>query len=64
MTQDERGISLCDKYHANIITDVYMPHLLVTQLDRLAKAQYVSIEYGSIRYNYDWSFRIKPLAIV
>jgi len=64
MTQDEHGISLCDKYHANIITDVYMPDLLVTRLDRLAKAQYVSIEYGSIRYDYDWSFRIKPLAIV
>lgn len=64
MTQDERGISLCDKYHANIITDVYMPDLLVTRLDRLAKAQYVSIKYGSIRYDSDWSFRIKPLAIV
>ncbi|DBB06223.1 TPA: hypothetical protein ACH3X3_009768 [Trebouxia sp. C0006] len=64
MTRDERGISLCDKYHANIITDVNLPDLLMTRLDRLAKAQYVSIEYGSIRYDYDWSFCIKPPAIV
>lgn len=64
MTQDECGISLCSKYHANILTDVNMPELLMTRLDRLAQAQYVSIEYRSIRCDYDWSFRIMPLAMV
>ena len=62
MTQDGCGISLCSKYHANILTDVNMPELLMTRLDRLA--QYVSIEYGSIRCDCDWSFRIMPLAMV
>ncbi len=58
------AISLCSKYHANIIPDINMPELLVTRLDRLAKAQYVSIEYGSARDNCNQSFRIVPLAMV
>lgn len=64
LKQDEHGISLCNRKHANLITEI--PALLMTRLDCLAKAQYIYIEYpsGYMRFNCNCSFRIKPRAMV